>query len=78
MPLRRWSSPDVAVPRSGLLGVASLGSLLLGAPAIWGTAPAPTTIHARSAISDAGKTSAISAAGARSAISAASVKGGIE
>ena len=59
----------MATPRTGQLGTGALGSLWLGAPAIWTTAPAPPTVHARSAIT---------AAGVKSAITAATVKGRIE
>lgn len=68
----------MATPRTGQLGTAALGSLWLGAPAIWTTAPAPPTVHARSALSAVGPRSAMSAAGARSAVSAATVKGGVQ
>ena len=67
----------MAIPRTGQLGAAALGSLWLGAPAIW-EGVTPPTVRVRSAVSAAGRTSAISAPGAKSSVSAATVKGGIE
>ncbi len=68
----------MAVPRTGVLGTARLGSLVLAAPANWGAVIPPDTTHVRSAIAGASARGAIAPAGARSSISAASVKGGIE
>lgn len=68
----------MAIPRTGQLGTAALGSLWLGAPPIWAVIVPPTTVHARSALTAAGSRSVISASGARGSISAATVKGGIE
>lgn len=68
----------MAIPRTGALGAAALGSLSLGAPLVWQTATPPTG-RIRSAVSDpSAPKSAVSATGVRSSISAASVRGGVE
>lgn len=68
----------MAIPRTGSLGAAALGSLWLGAPAVWTTAQ-PTTGRIRSAVSSpSAPQSAVAASGIRSTVSAASVKGGVE
>lgn len=68
----------MAIPRTGQLGTAALGSLWLGAPALWATNP-PSTTHATSALSEvSAPRAALSAAKAISAISAATAKGGVQ
>ena len=67
----------MSIPRTGVLGAAALGSLWLGATAIWLTG-LPSTQHARSAVSDAKPGSALSARKPRSTITAAAPQGRVE
>lgn len=67
----------MAIPRTGALGAAALGSLQLGAPLVWRSAAA-VTAAVRSTLSEpSAPRSAVSASGVRSTISAATVKGGV-
>jgi hypothetical protein len=66
----------MAIPRTGVLGAAALGSLWLGAPLLWQTAA--TTQHAHSALSDAKPGSVLSAQKPRSTITAATPQGRVE
>jgi hypothetical protein len=52
----------MAIPRTGVLGAAALGSLVLGAPLAW-MLPAPPTDHVMSALGGASAGSSIAAAG---------------